>query len=69
MSDFDYENVVILVRDTLVKAGSVFRDDKKEIYKKAIESESNDKARRVMKTILENSEDAERTHSPQSDEK
>lgn len=68
MSDFDYENVVILVRDTLVKAGSVFRDDKKEIYKKAIESESNDKARWVMKTILENAEAAERNHSPLCDD-
>lgn len=68
MSDFDYENVVILVRDTLVKAGSVFREDKKEIYKKAIENESNDKARWVMKTILENAEAAERNHSPLCDD-
>lgn len=68
MSDFDYKNVVILVRDTLVKAGAVFRDDKKEIYKKAIKSEDNDKARWVMKTILENAEAAEKKHSPLCDD-
>lgn len=68
MNDFDYENVVTLVRDTLVKAGSVFRTDKKEIYKKAIVGEDNEKARWVMKTILENAEAAERNHSPLCDD-
>ena len=36
-----YEEIVTLVRDTLVEAGSTFRQDKKDAYKRAIEAETN----------------------------
>ena len=49
-----YDEIVSLVCDTLVDAGSTFREDKKEAYKKAIEKETNDKARWVLEQILEN---------------
>ena len=61
-------NIVDLVSSTLVKAGSVFREDKKEAYKAAIASEQNEKARWVLKTILDNAEAAENAHSPLCDD-
>ena len=58
-----YEEIVALVRDTLVEAGSTFRQDKKDAYKRAIESETDDKAKWVLETVLENAEAAEKNHS------
>ncbi len=63
-----YEEIVALVRDTLVEAGSTFRPDKKEAYKRAIESERNTQAKWVLETILENAEAAEKNHSPLCDD-
>ena len=63
-----YEEIVGLVRDTLVEAGSAFRQDKKEAYKRAIASEVNDKAKWVLETILENAEAAEKNRSPLCDD-
>ncbi|MBQ3948352.1 MAG: fumarate hydratase [Ruminococcus sp.] len=56
------------VKNTLVTAGSTFRPDKKEAYKKAIESESNEKAKWVLQTILDNAEAAEENRSPLCDD-
>lgn len=39
-----YEEIVALVRDTLVDAGSTFRPDKKAAYKRAIQTERNEQA-------------------------
>ena len=64
MSNFDYEKTVELVKNTLVSAGSTFREDKKNAYKRAIETESNDNAKWVLETILENAETAEKNRSP-----
>ena len=64
----DYERTVALVRDTLVEAGSMFRDDKKEAYRKAIEAENNEKAKWVLETVMKNAEAAERTRSPLCDD-
>ena len=61
-------DIADLVRDTLVEAGSTFREDKKEAYKKAIEIEQNEKARWVLQTILENAEAAEKNRSPLCDD-
>lgn len=61
-------DIVSLVRDTLIKAGSTFREDKKAIYREAIESERNDKAKWVLQTILENAEVAERELGPLCDD-
>ena len=63
-----YDELVFLVRDTLVKAGSTFRPDKKEAYKKAIEKEQNEKARWVLEQVFENAEVAEKNHSPLCDD-
>ena len=63
-----YEEIVALVRNTLVEAGSTFREDKKEAYRRAIEYERNEKAKWVLNTILENAEAAETNHSPLCDD-
>ncbi|MCI8566616.1 MAG: fumarate hydratase [Lachnospiraceae bacterium] len=62
------EEIVALVRDTLVNAGSVFREDKKEAYKQAIEKETNEKARWVLETVLKNAETAGRNRTPLCDD-
>lgn len=64
----NYEEIVGLVRDTLVEAGSTFREDKKEAYRRAISSETNDKAKWVLETIMKNAEVAEKKHSPLCDD-
>ena len=66
--NYDYERIVDMVKDTLVKAGSTFKQDKKNAYKKAIETETNEKAKWVLKTILENAEVAEKNRSPLCDD-
>ena len=43
-----YEEIVALVRDTLVDAGSTFREDKKEAYKRAINTERNEQAKMLF---------------------
>lgn len=64
----DYERIAALVRDALVEAGSTFREDKKEAYEKAIGAETNEKAKWVLKTVLDNAEAAERCHRPLCDD-
>lgn len=61
-------NIIALVRDTLVEAGSTFREDKKEAYRNAIEKEQNEKAKWVLQTILDNAEGAEKNRSPLCDD-
>ena len=63
-----YEEIVSLVSDTLVKAGSTFREDKKEAYRRAIAQETNEKAKWVLETILENAEAAENNRGPLCDD-
>ena len=63
-----YKEIVCQVRDTLVEAGSTFREDKKAAYKQAIASEQNDKAKWVLEQVLENAEVAERDKSPLCDD-
>ena len=55
-----YEEIVALVSDTLVDAGSTFRSDKKDAYRKAIATERNEKAKWVLEQILEHAEVAEK---------
>ena len=64
----DYEKTVEKVRDALVEAGSTFREDKKNAYRRAIEQEENAQARWVLETILDNAEAAERNRSPLCDD-
>ena len=63
-----YEEIVALVRDTLVDAGSTFRPDKKEAYKSAIRTEQNEQAKWVMEQVLANAEAAEKNRSPLCDD-
>ena len=64
----DYEKTVEKVRDALVEAGSTFREDKKNAYRRAIDQEENAQARWVLETILDNAEAAERNRSPLCDD-
>ncbi len=61
-------SITELVRDTLVNAGSVFREDKKYAYKCAIEKETNEKAKWVLQTISDNAIVAEKKHIPLCDD-
>ena len=61
-------DIVTLVRDTLVKSGSTFREDKKEAYKRAMDAETKEKAKWVLKTILDNADAAENNCSPLCDD-
>lgn len=61
-------DVVSLVRDTLVEAGSTFREDKKRAYERAIEAETNEKAKWVLQTVLDNAKAAQENHSPLCDD-
>ena len=47
----NYEKIVSLVCDTLVEAGSTFREDKKKAYKRVIASEDNERAKWVLETV------------------
>ena len=62
------DEITALVRDALVDAGSTFREDKKEAYRKAIASERNDKARWVLEQVLANAEAAQEHKSPLCDD-
>lgn len=61
-------SIVEKVRDTLVEAGSTFREDKKRAYRNAIEQERNEKAKWVLEQILANAETAEANRSPLCDD-
>ena len=63
-----HEEIAAIVRDTLVSAGSTFREDKKEAYREAIRTETNDKAKWVLETVLQNAEAAEKNRSPLCDD-
>ncbi len=62
------QQIVDKVCDALVRSGSTFPLDKKEAYKRAIHKETDDKARWVLETVLENAEVAEKNHSPLCDD-
>ncbi len=61
-------DIVRLVRDTLVEAGSTFREDKKAAYRRAIDNEQNEKAKWVLETVLANAEAAEANRGPLCDD-
>lgn len=62
------EMIINKVKDTLIRAGSSFREDKKEAYCSAIINETLPRAKWVMETILENANVAEKNHSPLCDD-
>lgn len=63
-----YEEIVTLVRDALVDAGSTFREDKKNAYRKAIGTERNEQAKWVLEQVLTNAVVAETNKSPLCDD-
>ena len=56
------------VMETLVTAGSTFSEEKKNVYREAIKRETNDRARWVLESILENAIIAEKNRSPLCDD-
>lgn len=62
------KNIVNIVADCLVRAGSSFREDQKEAYRRAIYNESNEGSCWVMKQVLENAMVAEKTCGPLCDD-
>lgn len=62
------EKIIELVRNTLVDAGSTFKEDKKDAYRRAIAAEHSEKAKWVLQTILDNADAAEEQKSPLCDD-
>ena len=62
------DNIIEKVADCLVRAGSTFREDQKEAYRKAIADENNDNACWVMRQVLDNALVAEDRRSPLCDD-
>lgn len=62
------DEIVRRVCDTLVRAGSSFREDQIDAYKKAIKNEINKNAQWVLSQVLENAEVACRRCSPLCDD-
>lgn len=60
--------VIEKVADCLVRAGSTFREDQKEAYRKAIADEQIESACWVMRQVLDNAIVAEERHSPLCDD-
>ena len=56
------------VADCLVRAGSTFREDQKEAYRKAIANEQIESSCWVMKQVLDNALVAEKNRSPLCDD-
>lgn len=61
-------NIQEKVADCLVRAGSTFREDQKEAYRKAIASEQLESACWVMRQVLDNALVAEKRRSPLCDD-
>jgi Tartrate dehydratase alpha subunit/Fumarate hydratase class I, N-terminal domain len=60
--------IVQKVADCLVRAGSTFREDQKEAYRRAIGTETNGHTCWVMKQVLDNALVAEERRSPLCDD-
>lgn len=62
------DDIVDKVKETLITAGSTFSDDKKEVYRTAIENETVPGAKWVLEKTLENALTAEKNRSPLCDD-
>jgi fumarate hydratase subunit alpha len=60
--------IIDKVADCLVRAGSTFREDQKEAYRKAIEDEQIESSCWVMKQVLDNALVAEERRNPLCDD-
>ena len=61
-------NIVEKVADCLVRAGSTFREDQKDAYRRAIADEANAQSCWVMQQVLDNAIVAEERRSPLCDD-
>ncbi len=61
-------NITEKVADCLVRAGSTFREDQKEAYRRAIADETNNQSCWVMQQVLDNALVAEERKSPLCDD-
>jgi fumarate hydratase subunit alpha len=61
-------NIIDKVADCLVRAGSTFREDQKDAYRRAIADEQIECSCWVMKQVLDNALVAEERHSPLCDD-
>lgn len=61
-------NIIEKVADCLVRAGSTFREDQKDAYRKAIADEQIESSCWVMKQVLDNALIAEERRSPLCDD-
>ncbi len=65
----EYDKTIVdRICDTVVRAGSTFLPDKKNAYALAIGRETNDQAKWVLRTVLDNAEIAERNRCPLCDD-
>ena len=62
------EEVISKVKDTLIKAGSSFRDDQIEAYRQSIAHEVNERGKWVMQQVLDNALVACQRRSPLCDD-
>lgn len=62
------DRIIEKVADCLVEAGSSFREDQKEAYRKAIADENNGNSCWVMRQVLDNALVAEERRSPLCDD-
>jgi fumarate hydratase subunit alpha len=62
------EMIIQKIADCLVQAGSTFREDQKEAYRRAIKEESNVSSCWVMQQVLDNALVAEKNLSPLCDD-
>ncbi|NLW28826.1 MAG: fumarate hydratase [Erysipelothrix sp.] len=60
--------IVQKTAETLIRASTTFRADKKSVYKRAIEKETNARSKWVLETILDNAIVAEKNQSPLCDD-
>ena len=61
-------DLTVKTKDTLIRAASTFTEDHIEAYKKAIEAETNKRARWAMETILDNAYAAMKSKGPLCDD-
>lgn len=61
-------DVIGKVKNAVIRASTVFSEDKKAVLRKVIEAETNPNARWVLETILENAEIAGKTRCPTCDD-
>lgn len=64
----NYQELVDITKETLIRAASSFTTDKTEAYKRAIAGESNSQAKWIMESMLENAVVAAESKGPLCDD-